>query len=78
MKGAFEAPDGAFKAPLQRAEAVADAEIAGFGGRGGVGVGCHGADLFGERGRKIIFHAHTGEVLLKRMNRSGGAGCPRR
>ncbi|QWV91980.1 chemotaxis protein CheD [Geomonas oryzisoli] len=29
-------------------------------------------DLGGERGRKIIFHSHTGEVLLKRMRKSGG------
>ncbi|WP_136514283.1 chemotaxis protein CheD [Geomonas edaphica] len=28
-------------------------------------------DLFGERGRKIIFHTHTGAVFLKRLNRSG-------
>ncbi|MBJ6801922.1 chemotaxis protein CheD [Geomonas sp. Red259] len=29
-------------------------------------------DLGGECGRKIIFHSHTGEVLLKRMRKSGG------
>ncbi|MBU5636098.1 chemotaxis protein CheD [Geomonas sp. Red69] len=29
-------------------------------------------DLGGERGRKIIFHSNTGEVLLKRMRKSGG------
>ncbi|WP_236026046.1 chemotaxis protein CheD [Geomonas azotofigens] len=28
-------------------------------------------DLGGERGRKIIFHAHTGEVFLKRLRKSG-------
>lgn len=28
-------------------------------------------DLYGERGRKIIFHTHTGAVFLKRLNRSG-------
>ena len=28
-------------------------------------------DLGGERGRKIIFHTDTGEVLLKRLGKSG-------
>ena len=28
-------------------------------------------DLGGERGRKIVFHTHTGEVFLKRLGRSG-------
>ncbi|WP_239028049.1 chemotaxis protein CheD [Geomonas subterranea] len=28
-------------------------------------------DLGGERGRKIIFHPHTGEVYLKRLRKSG-------
>jgi len=29
-------------------------------------------DLGGGRGRKIIFHTHTGEVFLKRLRKSGG------
>ena len=29
-------------------------------------------DLGGGRGRKIVFHTHTGEVLLKRLRKSGG------
>jgi chemotaxis protein CheD len=28
-------------------------------------------DLGGERGRKIVFHSDTGEVLLKRLGKSG-------
>jgi len=28
-------------------------------------------DLGGERGRKIVFHTHTGEVFLKRLRKSG-------
>lgn len=30
-----------------------------------------GQDLGGGRGRKIIFHAHSGEVFLKRLRKSG-------
>ena len=35
------------------------------------GVRVSNQDLGGERGRKIIFHTHTGAVFLKRLKKSG-------
>lgn len=35
------------------------------------GVKVANQDLGGERGRKIIFHTHTGAVFLKRLKKSG-------
>lgn len=36
------------------------------------GVRVKSSDLGGERGRKIYFYAHTGEVLLKRLRKTAG------
>lgn len=38
------------------------------------GLRLAGSDFGGERGRKIFFNTHTGEVLLKRLNVSRDAG----